>query len=111
LLLYFPRFLYSLVRKDLIGKSDSAYWFQEEYGGLLGNFLVELARCRVDDSFVQNTDELVLNARRLVLFTLDRILEFEGVKTNLSSYVDIDQLDINFQPVFAEFRNIIGLKS
>ena len=111
LLLYFPRFLFSLFQNDLIGKSDSAYWFREKYGGPLGNFIVELARCRQDNSSVQNNDELVFNARQLVLFTLDRILEFKGVAADLSSLVSIDSREIDFQPVFTEFKRLLKLES
>ncbi len=110
LLLYFPRFLHSIVRNDLIGKSDSAYWFREEYGGSLGDFLIELARCRTENSAVVNTDELVSNARRLVLFTLNRILEFKGVKADVSGSVDIDSSKVDFQPLFTEFKNLLGLE-
>ena len=99
------------MQNDLIGKSDSAYWFREEYGGPLGDFLVNLARCRQDNSSVLNNDSLVINARRLVLFTLDRVLEFNGVHITLSSSVDIGSFEFDFKPLFTEFKKSIGLQS
>ncbi len=107
LLLYFPRFLYSLFRKDIIGKSDSAYWFREEYGDSLGHFLVEIAGCRQENAPVDTTDELVLKARHLLLFTLDQILEFKGAKATLSKPVEIDSFEVDFHPIFTEFKNLI----
>ncbi|MGY5853439.1 MAG: nucleotidyltransferase domain-containing protein [Candidatus Thorarchaeota archaeon] len=103
-LLYFPRLLYSLVREDLIGKSDSAFWFQEEYNNPLGEFLVELARCRQENTSVNNDRDLVLNSRRLVLFSLEKTLEIRGVHANLSNLASIDSLSFDFYPAIEEFK-------
>lgn len=110
LLLYFPRLLYSLVEEDMIGKSNSAFWFQEEYNSPLGEFLVEIAKCRQENSSVHNNRNLVLNSRRLVLFTLERILEIQGMDADLSNLVSIDTFKVNFHPVIKEFKDSIRRK-
>ena len=107
-LLYFPRLLYSLVKDDLIGKSDSASWFQEQYDDSLANFLVEIARCRRENTALANDKDLVLNSRKIVLFTLEKILEFRGVESRLSDLVSIDSVETDFYPVISEFRESIG---
>ncbi len=106
-LLYFPRLLYSLMKDDLIGKSDSAPWFQEQYDGPLGDFLVEIARCRRKNTDLLNDKNLILNSRRVILFTLEKILEFRGVKSSLSDLVNIDSIETDFFPVMSKFRDSI----
>ncbi|NPE07949.1 MAG: hypothetical protein GNW80_06690, partial [Asgard group archaeon] len=106
-LLYFPRLIYSLLHKDIIGKSDSAFWFQKEYNNPLGEFLVEIAKCRQEDAFIHDVKDLVLNSRKLILFTLEKILEIKGVDANLSNLVSIDLFRMNFYPVFREFKELI----
>jgi len=106
-LLYFPRLLYSLIKKDLIGKSDSAFWFQKEYNNSLGEFLIEIGKCRQENAFVYDIKDLVLNSRKLILFTFEKILEIKGIDANLSSLVSIDLNRMNFNPIFREFKDLI----
>ncbi|MHA2142961.1 MAG: nucleotidyltransferase domain-containing protein [Candidatus Thorarchaeota archaeon] len=107
-LLYFPRLLYSLAREDLIGKSDSAFWFQEEYDSPIGEFLVEIAKLRRENSTVNDSEDLVLNSRRLFLFTLDKILELKGVDAGLSNSVGVDSIIIDLNSAINTFRALLG---
>jgi len=107
-LLYFPRLIYSLLNEDIIGKSDSAYWFLEEYNGLLGEFLVEVAKCRQEDASVTDTKDLVISSREIFLFSLERAFEVKGIDIpSLKDLVNIEIQRVNFKPVFREIRKLI----
>lgn len=109
-LLYFPRMIYSLINEDLIGKSDSAFWFQEEYNGLLGEFLVEVAKCRQENCGLDIKD-LVKSSRELLLFSLERAFEVKDMDIpNLKDLVNIKLQKVNFKPVFRETRKLLRKK-
>ncbi len=107
-LLYFPRLLYSLINSDIIGKSDSAFWFRDENDTPLSDFLVDIATRRKENLALDNNEELVLNSRKLVLYTLQRILEIKGKHTNIYEGVVIESEKFDFTSVFGRFKSCIS---
>ncbi|NPD87435.1 MAG: hypothetical protein HGN29_01845 [Asgard group archaeon] len=107
-ILHFPRLLFSLKNNDTTGKLKAAYWFSNEYYGVLGDFVVEVASCRQKNISLISVIEVVENSRKLFLFTLEKAFETKGKKLpNLWNLVKITDDHADFSRVFMELRNFI----
>jgi len=107
-ILSFPRILYSIQNKDIIGKMKGAYWFSNEFYGKLGDFVVEVASCRQRNISLSSVIDVVENSRDLLLFILEKAFSVKGVSIpKLTELFKIDSGYANYSRVFMELRNII----
>lgn len=107
-ILYFPRLLYSLKENNVTGKLKAVYWFSNEFYGVLGDFVIEVASCRQKNISLTSVFEVVENSRKLFLFALEKAFETKGKKLpNLWNLVKIEDDIADFSRVFMELRNFI----
>jgi len=105
-LLYLSRMLYSLEKKDIIGKTKGAYWFRNEYDNELGEFIIEIAECREENLSIKKVQNIVKNSRELLIFALEKAFSIKEIEIpDLTKMVNIENNVMNFSDVFSEIRN------
>ncbi len=107
-ILYFSRMLYSLKNNDVIGKLKGAYWFSNEYFGKIGDFVVEIAKCRQRNISLANVMNVVENSRELFLFSIKTAFQIKNIHVpDLNNLLKIEGQTANFTRIFMEIRNIV----
>jgi len=106
LFLYFPRMLYSLKERDVIGKFQSAYWFSNEYSTNLSDFLLELAFARKKGQPINTIIDLADKGAKLIAFSLEQAFKTRNLRCpDFNELIDKKDGKYSFTKMFIEARN------
>ncbi|MHA1115633.1 MAG: hypothetical protein ACTSRR_07305 [Candidatus Heimdallarchaeaceae archaeon] len=107
-LLYFPRLLYSIKEKGVIGKTKVVYWFSSEYQNEIGDFIVEVGVSRKKDLPLVNILDIEEKSMKLLDFCIKEVLTTHKVKYNgLSDLIIKREEAYDYSRFFMEIRNLL----
>ena len=107
-LLYFPRLLYSIKEKGVIGKTNVVYWFSSEFHNDISDFVVEVGVSRKKDLPLVNILDVEEKSMKLLDFCMKEILTSHKIKYSGISNLIIKREDsYDYSRFFMEIRNLL----